>query len=388
MTFQIELFHEKLFIFKIMNCKKKVLFLIPSLNSGGIETYLLRFLRFMKVQFVSTVIVRNPKEGDLFTDYKTLGIAIEFMPLGYYNSIKWIMYYRYFRKNSFDCICDFNANFAGIPLWIARIAGIRNRIAFYRQGKDHFKQSVVKKAYNNWVNKLVYQNATHILSNSQSAIEYFFPYRNIADKRFLVISNGVDAEIFKVSVNKADLRSQLNLTESAFVVGHSGRLDKAKNHVTILKVAQILISKDQNIYFIFCGKDTENLQKQVDELGLTANVRLLGYRKDVSSLLKIMDLFYFPSITEGQPNALIEAMICGLPFIASDIAPIKETAPIELFSWLVDPMEIAGVVELVLRFKENSHQQIKLMETCTNKIVEKYNAERNFNEFFKIIKAQ
>ena len=70
----------------------------------------------------------------------------------------------------------------------------------------------------------------------------------------------------------------------------------------------------------------------------------LGLSKQLPLVYRSLDFFYFPSVTEGQPNALIEAMLSGLPILASDIKPIKEALPPEMDSRLMAPLEIDAVV--------------------------------------------
>lgn len=364
---------------------KKVCFLIPSVSAGGIETYLLRFLKYSDSKFDVTVVVRNTQRGELYDNYLETGAKLIFKPLGYFSFLRIYDYFRFFKSQSFDVVCDFNANFAGLPLWIAKCAKIESRIAFYRQGRNHYKASVFKELYNKWANNLVFHSATTILSNSKSALDYFFSYRMIDDNRFQVIRNGMKVEDFDIEVDKLKLRQELCIPENAFVIGHCGRLDEAKNHETILKVAHKLIALDGDCFFVFCGKDTENLQIKVDELTLTNNVRILGYRSDVNRLLKIFDVFYFPSLTEGQPNALIEAMLLSVPFIASNIPPIIETVPIQLHEWLLEPSDAQQAIELILDFKKNYldiHSRILCQK---DSLIEQYSAEINFKDFNKII---
>lgn len=366
-----------------MNNLPKVLFLIPSVSSGGIETYLLRFLTYKKKEINAFILVRGSNKGDLANEYRELNVPMGFMPLGYFNPLNWVKYYRFYRKNDFDVVCDFNSNFAGIPLLIAKIAGIKKRIAFYRQGKDHFNPSLVKKSYNYIVNRLVYYNATHILSNSKAAISSFFPYRKQSDLRFQVIYNGVNTEMLKSSSEGEVIRKELNIPNTAYVVGHSGRLDKAKNHETILNVLQNVIKENPDVYLILCGRNTEKLIDRVKSLGIENNVRLLGYRSDVLSVLKSFDLYFFPSYTEGQPNALIEAILSEIPIVASNIAPILEIIPKEYHEFLKDAEDSAGFTDLILKIK--SKQMKQNTEGLKNWAEKKFNAQDNFSKFMEII---
>src|SRR5690606_36550209 len=123
-------------------------------------------------------------------------------------------------------------------------------------------------------------------------------------ERFRVIYNGVDQVEFSKVEQRETVRDEFGLSPSAFVVGHVGRYNVAKNHETILKVASQVCRQDPRVHFLLCGRDTDGLEvtAQVEALGLEGRVLLLGHRFDVSRILQAMDLFYFPSITEGQPN--------------------------------------------------------------------------------------
>ena len=368
-----------------MDTKKvKVLFIIPTLNPGGIETYLLRFLKFIKKydSLEPVVLVRSGEKGALFGEYGSLGLPIYFQPLGYFHPGRMLWYYRFFKKGKFDTVCDFNANFGGIPMFLARLVGIKNRITFYRQGKDHFKPSALKKLYNAWVKSLVYSNSTHILSNSKASLDHFFPEWE-KDGRFNVIYNGMNVKEFELDEKSGAIRKELDIPEDAFVVCHSGRLDPAKNHPTIMKVAKQLIDADKNIYFVLCGLYTEKLQNEVNALGIAGNIRLLGFRRDVPQILRSSNLFYFPSITEGQPNALIEAMLTGLPFVASNIAPIEEIIPEDLRPFLVGPYELEDSIKLIGDIKASRLNQD--VNTIQKWAKDNFSQELRFEEFYNCL---
>jgi glycosyltransferase involved in cell wall biosynthesis len=359
----------------------KVLFIVPTLNPGGIETYLLRFLKFIqKDQTIkSYILVRSLNKGVLYEQYETLEIPIYFQPLGYFKlqNIKW--YFQFFKKHQFDTVCDFNANFAGIPMWLSEKADIKNRITFYRQGKNHFKSSLIKSLYNQFVKRLVLKSSTQILSNSKAALDYFYPNRG-DDERFKVIYNGMNVNDFIFAEKRKSIRAELQIPENAFVICHSGRLDPAKNHSTILKVAKKLIDADKNIFFILCGLSTEQLQEEVSALGVANNIRLLGFREDVPQILNESDLFYFPSITEGQPNALIEAMLVGLPFVASNIAPIEEIIPSDFRLLLINAFDVEEACKLIIAIKSKDLNMkfARIQRWATDN----FSQEQRFKEFY------
>ncbi|WP_242919245.1 glycosyltransferase [Pontibacter liquoris] len=334
---------------------KKVCFLLTSLEPGGLENYLLRFLKYSDGKFTPIVICKSGRAGKLLPHYQSLNVNIVTIKTGYLNLLSWYKIFKFLREEGVDTVCDFTGNFAGIYLLISKYAGIKKRIAFYRQSTNHFKENAFTLKYNSFVQKLVYKNATQILANSNVALNYFFPDRSSDDNRFQVIYNGVDQSQFNISIERSVDRLKFGIPVDAFVIGHTGRFDAVKNHISILEVARFLCAKHADIYFVFCGRGTDSkaMVDLVNEMGLLHRVKLLGYREDVNRVLKAFDVFYFPSLTEGQPNSLIEAMISGVPFIASNIEPIRETVPDYLLSQLIEPKDTEAATKKILELYHN-----------------------------------
>jgi glycosyltransferase involved in cell wall biosynthesis len=133
---------------------------------------------------------------------------------------------------------------------------------------------------------------------------------------------GVGLDIKKIQsqvVDKISKRKEINLPEDACIVLSVGELNKNKNHETIIKAISKL--KGQNLYYVICGQGQNEsyLRELTKELGIEKQVRFLGYRSDIYEILKVTDIFAFPSFREGLPVALMEAMACGLPIVCSEI---------------------------------------------------------------------
>jgi glycosyltransferase involved in cell wall biosynthesis len=311
----------------------KVVFVIPSLDSGGIENYLLRFLQFAKSEVTPIVVVRNYNKGVLYDAYLELCSEVYFAPIGVLNPKKKRQFYKLLCSFEATHVVDFNANFAGWTMLLARLARYKNRITFYRQGKDHFKKSIFKTFYNAFLNQLVYTFSTQILSNSNSALLFFFPNR-FKEAKFRVIYNGIDFKKFRQEPDKVAVRNQLNLPLNNFIIGHSGRLDPMKNHELIIKLASACQTVHPEVLFVLVGEGTEKIH------ALSKNIISLGYKNNVNQYLSAFDAFIFPSFSEGQPNAMIEAMASGLPILASNIPSIKECIPVEQHDLLLDPSDL------------------------------------------------
>lgn len=131
---------------------------------------------------------------------------------------------------------------------------------------------------------------------------------------------GIDIEkIRSVVVDRAKKCKELNIPEIATLFFSVGELNKNKNHVVMLEAMSLL--NDSNIHYMIAGEGPlkEYLRNRAKVLGIDDRLHLLGYRDDIIELYKITDCFVFPSLREGLPISLLEAIVCGLPIVCSKI---------------------------------------------------------------------
>lgn len=335
----------------------KILVILPTLHAGGAENYALRFISFCgNKHFDWYVLSHDLIRGDLHDSFENAGCKIIYQSIGYFNLFKAYKLFKLYKVHKFDVVLNFNGNFSGLSLLIATITGVPKKIAWHRRSTNAFGNNLFKKLYNWFSNQLVRWNATQILSNSQFALDNFYSNYPKNDKRFMVIPNGVDGSIFDISVTKAVARKTLGIPLDSFIIGHVGRFDPAKNHETIFRVIASLKEKGIEFKFLFCGKGTDSVifKNKIIHHNLEANVICLGLSRNVPLVYRALDLFYFPSVTEGQPNSLIEAMLSGVPFIASDIEPIKEILKEEFQDNLVDPYDVQNAVLKIIKIHASS----------------------------------
>ena len=132
---------------------------------------------------------------------------------------------------------------------------------------------------------------------------------------------GIDIDkIQAVTVDKTKKRKELGIPDNAFLFISVGELNRNKNHEIVIRALSMLDTND-NLYYIIAGIGPlkEHLQSLIKKSGLSSRIQLLGYRSDIIELLKISDCFVFPSLREGLPVALMEAITCGLFIVCSNI---------------------------------------------------------------------
>ena len=128
-----------------------------------------------------------------------------------------------------------------------------------------------------------------------------------------------------------------------------GRLAEQKGHRFLLEAMPAILDAHPDAHLLLAGDGhlLRDLQEQARPLG--DRVSFLGVREDVPALMAAADLFVFPSLWEGQGNALLEAMAVGVPIVATDIPSTRETIADGEHALLVPPGDAPALAAAVNR---------------------------------------
>ncbi|PTO35893.1 glycosyltransferase family 1 protein [Enterococcus mundtii] len=140
-----------------------------------------------------------------------------------------------------------------------------------------------------------------------------------AKKVYLVNGVGLPLGAYNRPIDRMKKREELGVAKETKVILSVGELNDNKNHKIVIEALKEF--KNENFKYLICGVGPlENeLVRQINEFGLSHKIELLGYRNDIIEILKISDLFIFPSKREGLPVSVMEAMANGVPVMASNI---------------------------------------------------------------------
>ncbi len=195
-----------------------------------------------------------------------------------------------------------------------------------------------------------------VLAPSRALIDGLQHDEGVSPQRCRHLPNGVDSERFAPwpAERRHLARLELNLPAEAFVFGCVARLVPVKRHRDMIEAFAKLAGEraDTRLLLIGSGKCEAALREQVQQAGLGAQVQFLGERRDVDQLLPLLDAFVLCSATEGMSNALLEAMACGLPVIATAVGGNPETLQDHLNGLLVpaaEPLQLAAAMRRLLR---------------------------------------
>jgi glycosyltransferase involved in cell wall biosynthesis len=181
-----------------------------------------------------------------------------------------------------------------------------------------WKRHAAKRAASRFIDR--------VISITHSNVEYLTRTHGLVRSKIVVIHNGVDIQRLD-STEPAGLRSELGLEAGTFVFAVVGMLTERKGHVFLLDALAKLDSGRPAaavLAVIGDGEEMDRLQSRSEELGIDDRVFFLGHRDNVAGLLKEIDCLVVPSLMEGMPFVILEAMVASKPVIASRIYGIPE----------------------------------------------------------------
>lgn len=296
-------------------------------ESGGIESFLTNILLYMDCSELEIDIVACCIRESVFTERLKV-IGVRFVQLsGRLRSIQnYGMFRRLLREQRYDVV-HFNL-FQGLSLYYIEIAkqeGIPVRIA-HSHGAGLRKSSTkhLKLAIHFAGRQIWRESATDFWACSGNAAKFLFSDTMWEEQRVRFIPNMIEIEKFRFSSEKREkMRNELHIRQDTTLIGTVGRLSSEKNHAFLLDVFQQVHQKQPDSVLILVGEGDcfQALQQKAYDLGVEGAVIFYGPSNRVDALLAAMDVFVFPSQTEGFGIAAVEAQAAGLPIVCSEGVP-------------------------------------------------------------------
>jgi glycosyltransferase involved in cell wall biosynthesis len=308
-----------------MNSPVTILYLITSTNVGGAEKALLQLIRNIDRRDFKLYVCSVKKPGTfahtiaLEADgFFSLNLAeqggaaalIGFIP-GVLRLIQLIrgispaiLHCFLFRANILGRIAG---RMAGVPVIISSVR-VLEAGSFFKNVLDRITSSLDDAC----------------IAVSEAARRYTIEHSGISPQKISTIYNGIDCQ--ESCRESAFSRKALSLDEHDIVLALIGRLHNQKGHRIVLNALPLILPEAPRVRLLFCGEGGEegSLRKLTDDLGLTPQVRFLGLVENAAQILPHIDILVLPSLWEGMPHVVLEAMAAGRPVVASRIAGLDE----------------------------------------------------------------
>ncbi len=247
-------------------------------------------------------------------------------------------------KGNYDIVHCHTPNASVITRLVCRRLRKENRLSvFYTAHGFHFFKGAPKK---NWL--LYYPIEKFCSRFTDKLITINREDYELAKTRFkakevhYVPGVGIDLSRFEnVQVDRNAKRREIGVPEDAFLLLSVGELNENKNHQVIIRALAKLNNSNVHYAVAGVGNQKDYLLTLANELGVAEQVHLLGYRGDIVSLYKISDLYIHPSLREGLPVAVMEALAAGTTVLASNIRGCRDVVSDNLF----DPNDLDSLTE-------------------------------------------
>ena len=197
-----------------------------------------------------------------------------------------------------------------------------------------------------------------------------------------IIPTGVDIERYgtpAVCKRGRSIRKSLKLSRIPTLI-FVGRLVKVKGTEYLLDAMTRLKDKHATLLIIGDGPERKALEAQADRLQLGKRVRFLGHRLDIPELMAAADLFVLPSVSEGLPVSMLEAMASGLPCVVTDIGlPVKNNAT----AMVVPPKDSTALARSVDQLLASKSTRNRLI-TGGQELARKFSWEKTCRQYFEL----
>ncbi|MHB9074516.1 MAG: glycosyltransferase [Desulfobaccales bacterium] len=200
-------------------------------------------------------------------------------------------------------------------------------------------------------------------------------YDGVPASRLLLLPYGIPLAELDTPLSRDAARERLGV--SGLVIGAVGRLEDQKGHAHLLAALPEVRREipDTRVLLVGEGRRQEDLQRQVQALGLQDTVRFLGTRRDLPEIYRALDLFVQPSLWEGLPLALLKAMGAGLPVVATRVSGSLEAIADGVNGRLVAAGDPQALSQAILDLARHPEERQRLADAARRTVAKRYSLE-------------
>lgn len=324
----------------------KVLYVHNALDIGGAQSVRHMFLKNLNSDSNSLdiSICCLGKKGELGEKIERCGFKVDAfnMPYGLMDFSTTIKLYNYIRRNNFNVIHSslfyanyhsaLAANWAKVPFLITEEHGEHS---FHLK-----KRHIIYRAIGRYIaekSNVIFCCSTFVKNGTQKVY-------NAKEKKTIVLRNPIEDKRQEITKSREVMRRELNIPVDAIVIGTVSTLYWIKNQRILIDALSQL--KDYDVFLVMSGDGPmrDELTSYSLKIGVNHKIRFTGWRNDVADILNALDVFVLPSLSEGFPISLLEAMSIGLPCIATRVGGIGEIIEDGVTGLLIPPRSLDGLI--------------------------------------------
>jgi glycosyltransferase involved in cell wall biosynthesis len=190
---------------------------------------------------------------------------------------------------------------------------------------------------------------------------------------------GLDVDYFRPAPPDHDLRLEFGLPKDHLLVGLISYLRSYKGHEYFIEAARIIVAQRHDVTFVIVGEgpDEPSIRSRIDQLGLSARIRMLGFRQDLLNVFRSFDVFAIPSV-EGDtiPQVLMQALAIGLPVVSTTVGSIPDVVIEGDTGFVVPPRDARALAERIARLLDDAALRTRMGQQGRLLVERCYSLER------------
>lgn len=339
---------------------KKVLHMIETSGPGGAENMLINNILTLRQQGIEGDVLLI-KDGWLRQKLNSLQINTYLVPLDRFFSPKWLLTVKgIIQQGNYDAL---HAHEFAMNCHSALLSLLCNRPAVATvHGKNYYAERFYRRLLYRWTARV-----SQLVAVSDNIKQFLVERVGVRATRVKVIANGIDIQRHQTNpAMRQAIRQELKIADNQILIGAIGNLYPVKGHIYLVQAAQKILATAPDVQFIIAGRGGEQaaLQAEIDRLGIGERFQLLGFRDDVERLLQGMDIFVMPSLSEGMPLSILEAMAAKKVIVASAVGGIPELIDSGKNGILVPPQNIDELTSALLRLIASEEARTSIAATA------------------------
>ena len=345
---------------------------------AGAEVQLATLLSFLirAPGFDFSAVLLN--EGKLADELRGLGVKVTVFAENSLSAPKiFVQLVKYFRRNKRHIIHTHKYKDTILAAPAAKLCGIPHVVRTVHGLPEPFQGlQALKIRFYETIERIVSRNCVDATIGVSSQIESKYKTRGEVG-RVACIRNGIDLKERSRQIDRWLTRKELGIDPGTHVMGTVGRLTSVKGLPYLLMAAKNLLNLGMTVKVLIVGEGSirSDLETQARDLGISEDVVFAGYREDTDDLLRAMDIFVLPSLSEGIPMALLEAMAASRVVIASRVGGIPEVIDDGVEGFLVEPRDVNGLTETCLRLIQSPVMAKEMGEKARKRVERDFSAE-------------
>lgn len=327
---------------------------------GGLQQVVVSICRNIDRDRFSVSVLCLREKGELAPELEGMGIPVFLLPRKRYGTdyFSFLKVAALLRREKTEVIHTHNKQ----PFIDGTLGGMiaRSKTIIHT---DHGRTFPDKRRYlfAEWVmSHFVYR----IAAVSDKTGEDLIRYEKIRRNKIITVPNGVDQRLFEGRIESEAKKGEIGISGRYPILGIGARLVEIKGIEYLLGAVSELRERYPGILLVIAGTGPceERLKNLAGELEISDHVAFLGPRRDMHELLRVFDMYVLPSLSEGMPLALLEAMAAGCPVVATKVGGVPDIIADEYNGVLVAPRDKEALAKAIRDMMDDDEKRNRFRE--------------------------